>query len=91
MPKRKKQKPKKTKMSVIAANAKKRAEKLDKILLKLAPGPYNQILKQIQSGKRRIDEERQLALQLGGRILEKVNEVRSSLPLSRKRPPRGEA
>lgn len=91
MPKRKKQKPKKTKMSFIAANAKRRAEKLDKILLKLAPGPYNQVLKQIQSGKRRIDEERQLALQLGGRILEKVKEVRSSLPLARKRPPRGEA
>ncbi len=74
------------KISTLTAEAKRRAEKVDKILLKLAPGPYGKILKQIQSGRRRIDEERRLALQLGGRILEKVREVRDSLPLKRQRP-----
>ena len=75
------------KISVLTAQAKKRTEKLDQMLLKLAPGPYGKILKQIQSSKRRIDEERRLALQLGDRILKKVKEVRDSLPLARQRRP----
>jgi hypothetical protein len=54
-------------------------EALDKILLKLAPGPYTQVLKQIETGKRRIGEERKLALEIGARILEKAKEVRDSL------------
>ncbi len=84
------QNPGKLKMvSALTTQAKKRAEKLDKMLLKLAPGPYTQILKQIQTSKRRINEERQLALQLGERILAKAKEVRASIPLPRSRAPRG--
>jgi len=52
---------------------------LDQILLNMAQKPYDKILKQIEMGKQRINEERRLALKLGMRILNKAKKVRDSL------------
>lgn len=54
-------------------------EALDRVLLKMAAQPYDKILKQIEVGKKKLDEERRLALQVGNRILTKAKEVRDSL------------
>jgi hypothetical protein len=52
---------------------------LDTILLRMASEPYDRILKQIEVGKKRINDERRLALQLGQRILAKARKVRDSI------------
>lgn len=58
---------------------------LDQVLLNMTAKPYDKILKQIEVGKKRLDEERRLALQLGIRILNKAKKVRDSLIHSAKR------
>ncbi len=55
---------------------------LDQLLLKMTAKPYNKFLKQIKIGKKKLSDERKLALQLGTRILEKAKEVRDSLMVS---------
>ena len=52
---------------------------LDQLLLNLAAKPYDKILKQIESGRKRLDEERRIALEVGSRILSKAKKVRDSL------------
>ena len=52
---------------------------IDKVLLKMAAKPYDKILKQIESGKKRLDQERRTALDLGTKILDKAKKVRDSL------------
>jgi hypothetical protein len=54
-------------------------EALDQILLAMAAKPYDQILKKIELGKKRLNEERRIALQLGTRILNRAKKVRDSL------------
>lgn len=56
-----------------------RIETIDQILLSMAAKPYDKILKQIQSGKKRINDERKLALQMGTKILNRAKKVRDSL------------
>jgi len=56
-----------------------RLEQLDRLLLKLAPVPYEKLRGQIILGKNRINEERKLALTLGTRILNKAKDVRGQL------------
>lgn len=62
-----------------------KVDALDQLLLKMTAKPYNQILKQIKIGKRKLSDERKLALQIGTRILEKAKEVRDSLMPSSKK------
>ncbi len=69
-------------------SAKVRADLVDQVLLKLANPPYLKILKQIENGKKRLNEERRLALELGSRILNKAKEVRDTL-IQRTRVSRG--
>jgi hypothetical protein len=79
----------KTKKKSAAKRIKKTAKKrlsrvlqmdaVDRLLLKMAAKPYAKILDQIESGKKRLDEERQVAYQLGSRILTKAKSVRDSL------------
>jgi hypothetical protein len=52
---------------------------LDQVILDLAAGPYNQILKQIEKSKKKLDQESRVALLLGSRILEKARDVRDQL------------
>jgi len=66
-----------------------RPEVIDQVLLRLAARPYNKIMKQIESGRKRLNDERRIALELGTRILEKAKEVRDSL-IQRTRATRGE-
>ncbi len=54
-------------------------DSLDQILLNMAAKPYDQILKRIEASKKRLNEERRLALKLGTRILNKAKRVRDSL------------
>ena len=52
---------------------------LDDLILDLASVPYTKILKQIEVGKKRINEERRVALLLGNRILDRAKEVRDQI------------
>ncbi|MCB0349658.1 MAG: hypothetical protein KDD38_00650 [Bdellovibrionales bacterium] len=63
-----------------------RIEALDQMLLKLAAKPYDKIIKQIKSSRKRLNEERRLALQVGGQILNKAKKVRDSLISTSKKP-----
>lgn len=54
-------------------------DSLDQLLLKVTATPYNKILAQIKIGKKKLSDERKLALRLGTRILAKAKEVRDSL------------
>jgi len=54
-------------------------DRLDKVLLKMAARPYQKILKQIETGKKKLDEDRRMALELGSRILERAKRVRDNL------------
>lgn len=56
-----------------------RVDALDQILLRMAAKPYEKILKKIEVGKKRISDERRMALLLGSRILNKAKKVRDSL------------
>lgn len=57
---------------------------LDKILLAMRQRPYSKLLTQIEVGKKRLSEERKLALELGLRVLSKAREVRDSIMSSSK-------
>jgi hypothetical protein len=59
-------------------------EAIDQKLLQMASSKYNKILSQIESGKKRINDERRIALQIGSRILSKAKQVRDSLMTSPK-------
>lgn len=61
-------------------------DSLDRILLRLSAKPYNEMLKKIESGKKRLDQERRVALELGSRILLKAQKVRDSIMSSTKKP-----
>ena len=54
-------------------------EALDQVLLGMAANRYEKILQQIQLGKKRFNDDRKLALQIGNRILDKAKKVRDSL------------
>lgn len=77
---------KKIKKSVASKRVRKvlQVDVLDKILLEMAKKPYSKIIGQIELGKKRLNEERRLALQLGTRILSKAKKVRDSLMNSAK-------
>jgi hypothetical protein len=86
-----------TKKTAVKAHAKSaaqkaiglRAEVIDQVILSLAARPYSKIMKQIEIGKKRLNDERRMALELGSRILSKAKEVRDSL-IQRTRAARGE-
>ncbi|OFZ18644.1 MAG: hypothetical protein A2Z20_04730 [Bdellovibrionales bacterium RBG_16_40_8] len=56
-----------------------RIDALDRVLLSMAAKPYDKILQKIKLGKKRLNDERGLALQIGNRILDKAKKVRDSL------------
>jgi len=82
----------KPRAKVVKSTGKKAASKadvIDQVLLRLAARPYGKIMKQIEAGRKRLDSERRMALELGSRILSKAKEVRDSL-IQRTRAARGE-
>jgi hypothetical protein len=52
---------------------------LDHRLLDIATQQYARVLREVKKGKKRLDDEKKLALQLGERIIAKAREVKASL------------
>jgi hypothetical protein len=61
---------------------------VDQMILKLAGPPVKKILNQFKIGKKRLSDDRRLAIELGTRILEKAKLVRDSI-IQRTRAARG--
>lgn len=55
------------------------AELVDRSLLEIAADQYSKLLRQLARQRKRLDKDRQTALEVGERILERAKEVSASL------------